>query len=397
MTSYTIFVSITGNCVGGQYYYSACVNTPPGYYRPASSTSGTYYVCDAGYYSVSGATACTACGGGGISSIGSSACEYPTGSPTAQPTSPTSMPTSIPTPVPTARPTAQPSRKPTPGPTKAPTAKPSALPTRNPTGSPTTAPTCSPSANPTRSPTGKPTAIPTTGPPTLMPTPNFGLMGFDYSKSAALSADNFACMVDNGFEFFVQRGFVTWHTGRHGVQDSVDPNLCTHLRLGYRAGLDVRGVIARPRPRYGGSYAAAVTTLKRELFNNCSTWSDVPIYLSVLENNDLDNGWMESYHSNRRWIEGFVTVCKKYFHHCGVLSSQSAWESVFGSSTYTNSSVFSSVSVWYSSDGSNPNFKSFRDGDLSFGGWSTPTMKQFERRNIGLCDMVAGFDWCHST
>jgi hypothetical protein len=217
-------------------------------------------------------------------------------------------------------------------------------------------------------------------------------MGFDYGKSTALSSDEFTCMAENGFDFFMQRGYVTWRTTNRGMQEDVDPNLCSHLRLAYRAGLDVRGVYVQPRPRYGVSYSSVVTSLKRELANNCSAWTDVPVFLSVMDNQYSGYGWMDSNVANRRWIEGFMTVCKKYFHNCGVLSSQEVWETVFGSTTYT-STEFSGVSVWYSSDGSSPNFKSFRDGDLSFGGWTTPTMKQFVRRNSGLCNMISGLDW----
>jgi hypothetical protein len=62
--------------------------------------------------------------------------------------------------------------------------------------------------------TAGPTAFPTTATPTFAPTPSFGLMGFDYGKTATLSKSNFDCMYDNGFEFFLQRGYVTFRSGR---------------------------------------------------------------------------------------------------------------------------------------------------------------------------------------
>jgi hypothetical protein len=250
------------------------------------------------------------------------------------------------------------------------------------------APTPNPTAAPTQAPT---TQVPTLA-PTLAPTPKFGLMGFDYGKSSTLLSSDFECMVDNGFNFFIQRGFATWHTQHHGIENSVDPNVCIHLHRANRAGLDVKGVFVQPWPRYGVSYATAVTSLKRHLLNNCGTYADIPVYLSVLENDHVGDGWRDSYEVNRHWIEGFLTTCKEYFHTCGVLSSRSAWTSLFHTQTYTNSSVFNGVSLWYSSDESKPNFKDFRSEAASFGGWSTPSMKQFVRQT-DLCGFSVGNDW----
>jgi hypothetical protein len=244
---------------------------------------------------------------------------------------------------------------------------------------------------PVQSPTSAPTTF-ITQTPTLAPTPKFGLMGFDYGKSSTLLSSDFDCMVDNGYSFFIQRGFVTWQTQHHGIENSVDPNVCVHLHEANRAGLDVQGVYVQPWPRYGVNYGTAVTSLKRHLLNNCGTYADVPVYLSVMDNDHIGYGWRDSYEVNRHWIEGFLTTCKEYFQSCGVLSTRAVWTTLFHTSTYTNSSVFDGVSVWYSDDGSKPNFKDFREEDVSFGGWSTPSMKQFERQN-DVCGFVVGSDW----
>jgi hypothetical protein len=417
MSFMILIVLGSGKCPDGEYLSgSNCTDSPAGYYKPSVAFSDNYYICGEGTYSSSGASACTSCGNPSAT-FGATACLVPTLAPTAHPIYPSSMPTSTPTPVPTARPTAQPSKKPTPSPTSIPTPAPTADPTTEPSATPTAEPTAEPSADPTTEPTAEPTAEPSAGPtrmpsasptviptrkpssrpttatPTLLPTPSFGLMGFDYGKSTALTASDFDCMVDYNFDFFVQRAYVTWHTTRHGIENSIDPNLCTHLRLAYKAGLDIKGVYVQPRPRYGISYAAVVTSLKRELANNCSAFADVPVFLSVLSNNYVNNGWRDSYLQNRKWLEGYLILCKKYFHSCGVLSSQTVWTSVFNDAGYTNHSVFEGVSVWYSSDESKPNFKDFRDGSESFGGWTTPVMKQFESRQLGLCDMITGLDW----
>ena len=88
-----------------------------GFYRPAEKFYGVIYVCDAGYYSVGGQTACEVCAGGTSSSMGSSVCiAAPSGQPTWQPTG-----------HPTRQPTGQPSRQPTGQPSRQPTTQPSSV------------------------------------------------------------------------------------------------------------------------------------------------------------------------------------------------------------------------------------------------------------------------------
>jgi hypothetical protein len=100
------------------------------------------------------------------------------------------------------------------------------------------------------------------------------------------------------------------------------------------------------------SYVAVVSSLKRELQTYCTAFTDVPVYLSIMDNDHIDYGWTDSYAANRRWVEGFLRMCKKYFSNCGVLSTQAVWTAVFNDVAYTNSAVFDDVRVWYSDHGS---------------------------------------------
>jgi hypothetical protein len=261
----------------------------------------------------------------------------------------------------------------------------------------TAAPTASPTPAPVASPTQSPTAMPSIAAPSLAPTPAYGLMGFDYGRSMALSADDFDCMADNAFDFFIQRGFITWRTEHEGLQNDVDPNLCAHLRLAYNAGLHVQGIYLEPRPRFGVSYTTVVTAVKRELVNHCPAFSNTPVFLSAMANRYQKYGWKDSYEQNKAWIEGFLTECKEYFSTCGVLSTDTVWVALFNDVSYTNSLAFDDVSLWYSVVDSTPNFKDFSDGDASFGGWSAPSMKQFVSRSSVVCDIVAGLNWRRSS
>jgi hypothetical protein len=89
-------VDSAGYCPSGQYSTTSgttsCSVTPAGYYKPRLSFSDNYYVCDQGYYSVAGSTACTACSYA-AGQFGSSACVVPTGTPAGSPTAaPTANP-----------------------------------------------------------------------------------------------------------------------------------------------------------------------------------------------------------------------------------------------------------------------------------------------------------------
>jgi hypothetical protein len=268
-------------------------------------------------------------------------------------------------------------------------------PTEAPTSPPTEEPTSHPTIYPTHSPTDAPTPAPTTvsptiaGSPTRVPTPNHGLIGFNYGKAAALSSDDFTCMADNDFDYFVQRGYVTWQTAHDGIQNDVDPNLCSHLRLAYNAGLDIQGIVIQARPRYV-SYATPITAVKRELVNNCAAFANKPVYLSILENQFVDYGWSNLHSHNKLWLEHYLITCKQYFSSCGVFASETAWTSVFGSSSYTNATAFKHVPLWYRNDGSNTNFKDY--SSIAFGGWSSPSMKQYTKRSE-VCEISVGLDW----
>jgi hypothetical protein len=244
-----------------------------------------------------------------------------------------------------------------------------------------------------------PTSAPATAEtePTVAPTPSVttsmrGLKGFDYGLSPTLTASDFDCMVENGFEFFVQRGFVTWNTSHRGVIDIVDPNLCMHLRRAHSAGLDIKGIYLQPRPRFGILYSTVVLSLKQELMRKCRPFSNVPVYLSILDsaNNFVNIGWKDDQHKNRNWLEGFLSACKMNFESCGVLSSESAWATVFGEATFSRH-VAEGVSLWYSDDGSEANFQDYESH--AFGGFFQPRMKQYVRYSSNICDIQVGLDW----
>jgi hypothetical protein len=78
------------------------------------------------------------------------------------------------------------------------------------------------------------------------------------------------------------------------------------------------------------------------------------------------------------------------FESCGVLSSESAWATVFGEATLSRH-VVEGVSLWYSDDGSEANFQDYESH--AFGGFFQPRMKQYVRYSSNICDIQVGLDW----
>jgi hypothetical protein len=54
-----------GFCPDGYFPWvaseAACQQVPAGYFRPRTAFNANYYICGAGYYSLAGSTACSAC------------------------------------------------------------------------------------------------------------------------------------------------------------------------------------------------------------------------------------------------------------------------------------------------------------------------------------------------
>jgi hypothetical protein len=65
---------VSGYCLAGYYSVGlyACAQVPAGYYKPKASFSDSYYICGPGYYSLAGASACSACDS--VTSYGATFC-----------------------------------------------------------------------------------------------------------------------------------------------------------------------------------------------------------------------------------------------------------------------------------------------------------------------------------
>jgi hypothetical protein len=297
---------------------------------------------------------------------------------------PTTSPTERPTEAPTEAPTLAPTSEPTEVPTEAPTLAPSEVPTEVPTEVPSEMPSEVPSEMPSELPTEMPTLAPTS--PTHAPTAKQGTMAFDYRRGTALTASNFNCMKNNGFSHFIPRAYTT-STSASGV----DRNICHHLTLAAVQNLHSKGVFVSAKPAYGLSAREPLREVKKTLLEDCGTYSDVRVWIQVLENGQDNYGWLSDTSANQAWFEQLLTSCKNHFTHCGVMASQNAWATVFGSSTYHNADVFSGLPLWYSNTGSRANYADFGGESVTIGVWSNADMKQYDA--VDMCDVQVGLDW----
>jgi GH25 family lysozyme M1 (1,4-beta-N-acetylmuramidase) len=118
------------------------------------------------------------------------------------------------------------------------------------------------------------------------------------------------------------------------------------------------------------------------LTSTCSAaWSGF-IWLDV----EGSQYWKGSASSNQAWYKTLVDACKATGKKCGVYSSQSQWQAIFGSSSFTYGNTLPLWYAHYDNSASSSDYKS-----LSFGGWSTPTMKQY-KGDTTLCSFGVDMD-----
>jgi hypothetical protein len=321
---------------------------------------------------------------------------FPSAKPTAIPSAkPTAVPFAKPTAVPSAEPSANPSAEPSPSPSSEPTSEPTFFPSAGPSADPTAKPSPSPSSEPTSDPSPDPTSEPTPSPtpapsaPTHAPTSKRGYMVFDYGKSTVLTAANFNCMRSNGFTYFIPRAYST-----SASASGLDRSICHHLTLAPIQNVHVKGMFVSPKPGYGLSAYEPLRTVKKALLNHCNTYSDVRVWIQVLENGQENYGWFSDTAANQKWFEALLTSCHNHFNHCGVMTSENAWARVFGSSTYHNATVFSGVPLWYSNTGTPASYADFVGGEVTIGTWNSANMKQYSA--VNMCGVTVGLDWTKS-
>eukprot|EP00490_Sorites_sp_Unknown_P027128 CAMPEP_0114661562 /NCGR_PEP_ID=MMETSP0191-20121206/22806_1 /TAXON_ID=126664 /ORGANISM="Sorites sp." /LENGTH=142 /DNA_ID=CAMNT_0001894577 /DNA_START=278 /DNA_END=706 /DNA_ORIENTATION=- len=98
------------------------------------------------------------------------------------------------------------------------------------------------------------------------------------------------------------------------------------------------------------------------------------IWLDIEVNPSGGCGWGSDYSSNCQYVQELVSAGKAKGKVIGIYSSEYEWETVMGS-RYACTAV-SSEALWYAHYDNNPSFSDY--GSTAFGGWSKPSIKQYE-------------------
>lgn len=199
-------------------------------------------------------------------------------------------------------------------------------------------------------------------------------MGVDISQP--LSSSTASCFASNGVSFIVPRGYTS--TGH------VDSAACTSLNAAKAAGIAKRDVYLFPCPTCSISPADQVSQLVSGISGSCgSAWSG-RVWLDI----EGSQYWLGDTNANRNWYQELVAACKSTASACGVYSSSSQWSAIFGSSSY---SYGSDLPLWYAHYDNSASFSDFS----SFGGWSSPTAKQYVG-DTTLCSFGVDLDYAPS-
>ncbi|CAN0174075.1 unnamed protein product, partial [Ectocarpus fasciculatus] len=184
------------------------------------------------------------------------------------------------------------------------------------------------------------------------------------------SKSTYDCFAESGFgDMVIPRGYHS--TG------SVDTNICDNLKNAQQAGIPYRDTYMFPCPTCSSSASAQLSSLVSYLNTTCDSgvWSG-RVWLDI----EGEQYWMSS-SSNQKWYEELVDSCSSNGIRCGVYSSSSQWESIFGSKSY---SYGADMPLWYAHYDNSPSFSDYS----SFGGWSEPYAKQY----AGDTTLCSGFD-----
>ena len=167
------------------------------------------------------------------------------------------------------------------------------------------------------------------------------------------SFEQFACLKGQGKSFATIRAYLS--TG------SIDPNVIINLRKAAQANLTT-DVYIDPCVSCNDAYGSVKTIVNALKNENIGTFW-VKIYI---------NTWMESASRNKDFITSLIGQMEAQGiskDKIGILTSKFNWDRI---TNYWD--AMSGYKLWYISDNGVNTFEDF----VSFGGWTTPYMKQYD-------------------
>jgi hypothetical protein len=187
-------------------------------------------------------------------------------------------------------------------------------------------------------------------------------VSFEITSSAA------SCMKKAGISFVIPRGFKS--TG------SVDTAVCTSIKNAAAAGIANRDTYLFPCPTCSKSASTQMGELVNYLNDHCKSHFNGRIWLDI----EGSQYWHSSTSSNKDFFVKLRESCDTHKVKCGVYSSKSQWEAIFGSASYSHGSNPSSLPLWYAHYDGKASFSDFSN----FGGWTNPHAKQYQG-DVTMC------------
>jgi len=192
--------------------------------------------------------------------------------------------------------------------------------------------------------------------------------GVDISQGS--NVEIFTCLKGQGYDFAVIRA---WES--IGQPDPNGPHSVYNAR---DAGIAYVDVYLFPCFSCGNGYGQAqsmINYLKGYQANYGMVWLDIE---------GPGQYWSGNQAANQAFFNDLVSGAEAMGAHIGIYTSASQWIPIMGSS-FTAGSKFP---LWYANYDGEVNYDDF----TPFGGWSTPSIKQYNG-NLEICGMGVDVNW----
>jgi len=194
--------------------------------------------------------------------------------------------------------------------------------------------------------------------------------GVDLSNSC--SQNGFSCLVNAGYNYAIIRA---WRSS-----GTWDPDCAANINNANNAGMNPVDVYMFPRPK-GASGVSQANQLLANLQNtnfNGTIWFDV----------EQESPYWSTQSANQKFFNDVVSTLQNAGASVGIYTSKSQWTEVMGSFQGG-----ANLPLWYSHYDNNPSFSDFSRSSIgSYGGWTTPAMKQYQG-DQSACGCNTDFNW----
>lgn len=205
------------------------------------------------------------------------------------------------------------------------------------------------------------------------PPPGSGSLGGDvctYSDSSAWS-----CAVNAGWSFMVVRSYQSY--------GAADPNALPTLQAAKAGGVSVTDIYHFP------CVGVSASQQVQDDLNGVGSGNFGTMWFDIETNPSSGCGWSGDTTSNCNFLSELISAGSSLGVSMGVYSSTYMWSSIMGSGCTAGADA--GLPLWYAHYDNTPSFGDFS----SFGGWSTPTIKQYsDDSSIGSgCGISADADY----